>query len=203
MTQIYRKLTEAGVDKKDVEILWELAKERSFSEQELEEIGQNVGLNSEEVKKRIESLRSKNILLKDRVSILDQVKIWDSYYIVLIKAAIQPPVIGIDTKFPTGWAVKDYLSGLKEVQQEMGIDLIRHAYTLQGTEWDILLVISAQSQKEYVEFVNKVAKQGWISKVWSMIPGEYGDEWIFDPINTPDPKHILEEQTNLLKSRDE
>lgn len=203
MTQIYRKLTEAGVDKKDVEILWELAKERSFSEQELEEIGKNVGLNSEEVKKRIESLRNKRILLKDRVSILDQVKIWDGYYIALVKAAIQPPVIGIDTKFPTGWAVKDYLSGLKEIQQEMGIDLIRHVYTLQGTEWDILLVVSAKSQKEYVEYVNKIAKQGWISKVWSMIPGEYGDEWIFDPVNTPDPKHVLEEQTKLLKSRDE
>lgn len=130
MTQIYRKLTEAGVDKKDVEILWELAKERLFSDAEIEKIANSVGLTAQEVKERIETLRKKKILLKDRVSILDQVKIWDGYYIVLVKAAIQPPVIGMETRFPTGWAVEDYLAGLRQVEKEMKVDLIRHAYNL-------------------------------------------------------------------------
>lgn len=203
MAQIYRKLTEAGVDKKDVEILWELAKERPFSDGELAEIGKKVGLNPEEVKKRIGSLRSKKILLKDRVSILDQVKIWDGYYIALVKAAIQPPIIGMETRFPTGWVIKDYLVGLKKVEKEMGVDLIRHAYNLQGTEWDLLLIVSSRSQIEYVDFMGRVAKQGWISKGWSMTPVELGEDWVFDPVSSPRSEEIAESKKNVLTSKNE
>lgn len=141
MKSIYRKLTEAGVDKKDIEILSELAKERKFTAEEYKDIASKVGLSADQIKKRIAALSNKKILLKDRVSILDQVRIWDGYYIVLVKAAIQPPVIGMETKFPIAWQIKSYLAGLKQVEKEMKIDLIRHAYILQGTEWDLLLII--------------------------------------------------------------
>lgn len=189
------------MDKKDIEILAELAREKKFSDKDCQEIAQKVGLPPTAVKKRLEALRAKKILLKDNVSILDQVKIWDGYYIVLVKAAIQPPIIGMETRFPTGWVIKDYLMGLKKVEKEMGIDLIRHAYTMQGTEWDLLLVISARSQKEYVDFVGRVAKQGWFSKVWSMIPVELGEGWIFDPVSSPKPEEIVETTKKVLMSK--
>lgn len=201
MNSIYRKLTEAEVDKKDIEILSELAKEKKFSEKDYQEIAKKVKISPTEVKNRIDKLRQKKILLKDRVSILDQVRIWDGYYIVLIKAAIQPPVIGMETRFPTGWVIKDYLAGLKQVEKEMGIDLIRHAYILQGTEWDVMLIVSAKSQSEFTEFTSQVSKQGWISKVWSFTPVEWRSDWIFDPISSPKPEEIVEATKEVLTSK--
>lgn len=191
MKSIFRKLTEAELDKKDIKILFELSQEKKFNEDDYKSIAKKVGLDLIDVRKRLQVLRGKKILLKDRVSILDQVKIWDGYYIVLVKAAIQPPVIGMETKFPTGWAVADYISWLKQVEKEMGLNLIRHAYTLQGTEWDLLLVVSASSQKEFIAFIGVVAKQGWVLKVWSMTPGEFGQGWVFDPVASPDPEKVL------------
>lgn len=202
MKSIYRKLTEAGVDKKDIEILSELAKERKFTAQDYKDIALKVGLSADEVKKRIGGLSNKKLLLKDRVSILDQVRIWDGYYIVLVKAAIQPPVIGMETKFPTGWIIEDYLRGLGQVEKEMKVDMIRHAYNLQGTEWDILLILSSRSQKEYTDFMGRVAKQGWMSKGWSFTPVELGNKWIFDPISSPDPKKLIEATENIIKENE-
>jgi DNA-binding Lrp family transcriptional regulator len=201
MKSIYRKLTEAGVDKKDIEILSELAKEKKFTEIEYKDLASKVGLSIDEVKKRLEELKSKKILLKDRVSILDQVKIWDGYCIVLVKAAIQPPVIGMETKFPTGWHIGSYMKGLKQVEKEMKINLIRHAYVLQGTEWDIMLIVSAKSQKEMVDFFNKVAKQGWMSKGWSITPIEFGEDWVFDPISSPKPQEISQVKEDVLTDK--
>ncbi len=203
MASIYRKLTEASVDKKDVEIMWELAKEKEFSEQEYEALAKKVGIDATEAKNRIKSLREKKILLKDRVSILDQVKVWDGYYIVLVKAAIQPPVIGMETKFPVGWVTKDYLTGLKEVEKEMNIDIIRHAYILQGNEWDIMLVVSTKSQNQLVDFFTRASKQGWISKAWSFTPVEWKEEWIFDPIAAPNPKIIFQKEKTVLQDDNE
>lgn len=200
---IYRKLTEAEVDKKDIEILDYLSQEKKFTEKDYEEIGEKVGINPSEVKDRLNTLREKKILLKDNVSILDQLKIWDGYYIVLVKAAIQPPVIGIETKFPTGLQINNYIDGLKQVEKEMKINLIRHAYVLQGTEWDIILIVSAKSQNEYVEFVSKVAKQGWVSKTWSFTPVELGGDWIFDPISSPGPQNTNELKGNLLTDKND
>ena len=203
MTSIYRKLTEAGVDKKDIEILDVLASEKKFTEKDYQEIGKKVGVRSAEAKKRINALREKKILLKDNVSILDQVRIWDGYYIVQIKAAIQPPVIGMATKFPTGWVINDYLEGLRQVEKDMGVNMIRHAYSTQGTEWDLLLIVSAKSQKEYVEYFSRVAKQGWMSKGWSIIPVELGNRWVFDPVSSPDPKIVIESTEKVLKDAHE
>lgn len=200
---IYKKLNEASIDKKDVEILNALATEAKFTEEEYRAISEKVGLSVDELKKRLEVLKNKKILLKDRVSVLDQIRIWDGYYIVLIKAAIQPPVIGMETKFPTGWMVQNYTSELKKVEKEMKVDMIRHAYNLQGTDWDILLIVSATSQKEYVDFMGKLAKQGWMTKAWSMIPVELGEEWIFDPISAPNPAKIVEKNENILVEKDE
>jgi len=203
MASIYRKLTEAGVDKKDIEIMWELAKEKEFSEEEYTDLAKKVGIETEDAKKRIKKLRDKKILLKDRVSILNQVKVWDGYYIVLVKAAIQPPVIGMETKFPVGWVTKDYLNGLRQIEKEMKIDIVRHAYILQGIEWDIMLVVSAKSQNQLADFFTRVSKQGWVSKVWSFTPLEWREEWIFDPIAAPNPNVIIENNTSAIQDSNE
>jgi DNA-binding Lrp family transcriptional regulator len=185
--KVWRKALELGLDEKDARLLYALSRERKFGDDDIRAIAKDSGLIFSEVKERLEKLRAKKILLKDQVSILDQIRIWDGYYIALIKAAIKPPVIGMETKFPSGWALEDYLEGLQKVEKKLGLNLIRHAYALQGTEWDILLMASATSQAEFAEFLSQVARQGWVTKTWSFIPIEYGEKWIFDPVASPDP----------------
>lgn len=192
MPEIWRKAIEQELDEKDVRLLNILAKERKFSEEELEDFAKALKISVKEVKERLKVLRGKKILLKDKISIIDQLKIWDGYYIVLIKANISPPIVAPGFEFPTGWRIEKYLEKLKEAEKRLKLNLIRHAYCLQGTEWDILLIISAKSQKEYTLFMDEVAKQGWMSKLWSFTPMELGEQWIFDPIAVPEVEDFKE-----------
>jgi DNA-binding Lrp family transcriptional regulator len=198
MAKIWRKAIENELDEKDVELLNILADERKFTADEIKDFGKKLKISAQEVKKRIEALRKKKILLKDKVSVIDPMKIWDGYYIVLIKASIVPPIISEYVKFPTGWRIENYLERMKRVEKKMGIRILRQAYCMQGTEWDILLIVSALSQSDYVEFMDELAKEGWIAKVWSMIPVELGENWIFDPIAVP-PSEIFKERVKGIK----
>ena len=198
MAKIWRKAIEQELDEKDVELLNILADERSFTEDEIKNFSKKLKISVQEVKKRIETLRKKKVLVKDKVSVIDPMKIWDAYYIVLIKASIVPPIISEQIKFPTGWRIENYLEKLKRKEKEMGIEILRQAYCMQGTEWDILLIVSALSQSDYVEFMDELAKEGWMAKGWSMAPVELGDNWIFDPIAVP-PLKIFKERVQKIK----
>lgn len=200
MLEIWRKAIEKGLDEKDVELLNILAGERKFSQDEIKDFAKKLKVPPRETEKRLKTLRDKKILLKDKVSILDQIKIWDGYYIALIKATIAPPVIGPEFEFPTGWRIEKYIDKLEEAEKKLKINLIRHAYCLQGTEWDILLIVSAKSQNEFVRFGDEIAKQGWVAKVWSFIPVEFGEQWIFDPIACPTVKDFRE-RVNIIKNK--
>lgn len=201
MMEIWRKAIEHGLDEKNIELLNILAKERKFSEEELKDFAKKLKISLKEVKERLKELRDKKILLKDKISIIDQFKIWDGYYIVLIKATISLPIVGPGIEFPTGWRIEKYLERLREAEKKLKLNLIRQACCLQGTEWDLLLIVSAKSQKEYTLFMNEVAKQGWVSKLWSFIPFELGEEWIFDPIAVPSVKDFRERVKNIKIKR--
>jgi len=198
MPKIWRKAIEQELDEKDVELLNILAAERKFTEEEIKEFSEKLKISVQEVKKRIEVLRKKKILLEDKVSVIDPMKIWDGYYIVLVKAHLTPPIISEHVEFPTGWRVERYLERFKSREEEMGIEIIRQAYCLQGTEWDILLVISALSQSDFVEFFDKLAEEGWIDKAWSYIPVEFGENWIFDPMAVP-PVKVFRERVKKIE----
>lgn len=198
MAKIWRKAIEQGLDEKDVELLNLLAKERKFTEAEIKDFSKKLKIAIPEIKKRIGTLRRKKILTQDKVSIIDPMKIWDAYYVVLIKASIVPPIISKEVDFPTGWRIENYLERLKRREKEMGIEILRQAYCMQGTEWDILLIVSALSQPDYVEFMDELAKEGWIAKGWSMAPVELGDNWIFDPIAVPSKK-IFKERVQKIQ----
>lgn len=198
MAKIWRKAIENEIDEKDVVLLNILAKERKFTEDEIKEFAKKLKISEKEVKKRIEILRKKKILLKDKVSVIDPMRVWDAYYIVLIKASIVPPIISEYVKFPTGWRIESYLERLRRMEKKMGIRILRQAYCMQGTEWDILLIVSALSQSDYVEFMGEIAKEGWMAKGWSFIPVELGGNWIFDPIAVP-PLKIFKERVQKIK----
>lgn len=63
------------------------------------------------------------------------------------------------------------------------------------------MIVSAKSQKEYVEFMGKAAKQGWFVKGWSMIPVELGEKWVFDPVSSPNPEEITEASEKVLADK--
>ena len=199
MPKIWRKAIENELDEKDVELLNILAAERKFGEDEVKSFAQKLKISIPEVKKRISVLKKKKIVLQDKVSIIDPMKIWDGYYIVLIKSHLVPPIISEEIKFPTGWRIENYIERLQKREKEMDVKVVRQAYCLQGTEWDILLIISALSQTDYVEFMDKLTREGWIERVWSYIPGEFGENWIFDPIEVPSPKIFRERVKNVIK----
>lgn len=188
MPKIWRKAIEQELDEKDVELLNILAAERKFEEDEIKYFAKKLKISTQKIKKRIEILKKKKIILQDNVSIIDPLKIWDSYYIMLVKASVVPPIISKDIEFPTGWRIETYLQRLKRREKEMGIKMIRQAYCLQGTEWDILLILSVPSQDEFVEYFDGLAKEGWMVKGWSFTPIELGENWIFDPIEVPSMK---------------
>jgi len=198
MAKIWRKAIENELDEKDVELLNILAEERKFTDDEIKDFSAKLKISTQELKKRIEVLRKKKILVEEKVSMIDPMKIWDAYYIVLIKASIVPPIISKEIKFPTGWRIENYLERLKRREKEMGIEILRQAYCMQGTEWDILLIVSALSQSDYVEFMDELAKEGWIAKGWSMSPVELGNNWIFDPIAVP-PLKIFKERVQKIR----
>jgi len=198
MPKIWRKAIENELDEKDVELLNILADERKFTEDEIKDFSKKLKISTKEIKQRIEVLKKKKILLEEKVSVIDPMKIWDGYYIVLVKAHLTPPIISEHVEFPTGWQVERYLERFKSREKEMGIEIIRQAYCLQGTEWDILLVVSALSQSDFVEFFDKLAKEGWIDKAWSYIPVEFGENWIFDPMAVP-PVKVFRERVRKIK----
>ena len=198
MAKIWRKAIENELDKKDIELLNILALERKFTKEEVDEFAKELKVSKEEVRKRIKALKDKKILIEEKVGIIDPMMIWDGYYIMLIKSSIIPPLISKDIQFPTGWRIETYLERLKRREKEMGLRIIRQAYCLQGTEWDILLIISAPSQDEFVEFFDGLVKEGWIKKGWSLIPVELGKNWIFDPIEVP-PVSLFKERVGKIK----
>ena len=198
MPKIWRKAIENELDEKDIELLNILAEERKFEEGEIKNFAKKLKISIQEVKKKIETLKKKKIMLKDKVSVIDPMRVWDGYYIVLIKASLVPPIISENVKFPTGWRIENYLERIKRREKETGIKIVRQAYCTQGTEWDLLLIVSALSQSEYVEFFDGLAKEGWISKGWSFTPVELGENWTFDPIEVP-PVKIFKERVKKIK----
>jgi len=201
MPKIWRKAIENELDEKDIKLLNILAKERKFTEDEIINFSKKLKISVEEIKKRINILKKKKILLEEKTSVIDPMKVWDGYYIMLIKASIVPPIISKEIKFPTGWRIENYLERFKRKEKEMGIKIIRQAYCLQGTEWDILLIISAPSQDDFVHFFDEVAKEGWMRKGWSFTPVELGGNWVFDPIEVPSVKTFRERVKKIRVKR--
>lgn len=197
MPKIWRKAIEEELDEKDVELLNILAGERKFSQDEIQNFAKKLKTTTKEVEKKLKTLRDKKILLKDKISIIDQIKIWDGYYIVLVKVHLVPPIISSGVELPTGWRIERYIKKIKDTEKKMKINIVRHAYCLQGTEWDILLITSAKSQEELANFLDLLAKQGWIEKVWSFTPIEFGGQWIFDPVAIPSVKDFKETVRNI------
>jgi len=180
---LWKKIIKEKIDEIDLKIMSLLISGRDLSEQEINGIAKKLKIDPHEVRDRISILRKKGILLKTSSALIDPIKLWDEYLIVFIKANLSPPVVGVEIDYPRGWT--EVVERLIETEKRMGISIVRQAYALQGTEWDLLLILTTQDLNEYQEFGENLIKQGWIEKIWSIRPFELKGKWVFDPVEVP------------------
>lgn len=180
---LWKKVIEEKVDDTDLRILNLLIIGRELADGEIKELAKKLRMDPNKLKDRIAILREKGILLKTNSALVDPIKLWDEYLIVFIKAHLSPPVVGVEINYPRGWT--EIIDRMEETQKKLRIDIVRQAYTLQGTEWDLLLIITAQDLREYQEFAENLIKQGWVEKMWSFRPLELKGRWFFDPTKAP------------------
>ena len=201
-SKTWYKAIDNKLDKKDIELLNLLIKERELHPEELKKFSQELEISVEDVKKRIDTLKKKNIILKTNSAIINSVKIWNNYVFVLVKATLKPPVVGMDIEYPTGWS--DMIKRIKKFQKENNIDIIRAVYGLHGIDgYDLLLVLSFNDADSFVEMFEVLNKEGWIIKAESFRPIEYKDLYIFDPVNVPKPEEFDREVSEQLKAFEE
>lgn len=178
----------------DIQILWGMLKGKSY-----EVLGKELGVSKGTVINRVKTLEEKRVIVngKRQVPIIDPVKIYNNVMITLIKlhlAAAYPPAAPYVPAYgpspvPPAWLT--VIDKLREASPDFE-RLVRFAFTLIGTEWDVALLITTQSMHEYTKFMNELqAKTGLIDKVWGFRVIETA-AYYFDPINIPDPQDIKE-----------
>lgn len=124
--EFWHRVIEEGLDEEDVKILVVLGNELQFHENDSKEIAKKCKLDVDDVKKRIGKLRDKRIILKDRISVIDPIKVWNHYFIARIKARLAPPVVGMKLKYPTGWT--EIIERINAAQKQVGVNLLRSAF---------------------------------------------------------------------------
>ena len=183
MSKIWERAIELNLDEKDVRLLNAIVKDAGFSKEEINLLAKKVGTTANDIKKRLYNLKDKKIILKERISSLDPVRLWDLYLISLVKSKIAPPIIGRGIEYPVGWV--DIIRNIKKAQKDLNLSIVRQAFALYGTEWDIMIIFSVNDLNDHQRFMEYLAKQGWIDKVQSLQPAKLNEEWIFDPIASP------------------
>ncbi len=201
-SKTWYKAIDNKLDKKDIELLNLLISERKLHPEEIKEFSQRLEISVEDVKKRIETLKEKNIILKTNSAVINSVKIWNNYIFVLVKASLKPPVVGMDVEYPTGWS--DMVKRIIKFQKERKVDIIRAVYGLHGIDgYDLLLVLTFNDADSFVEMFEILNKEGWIIKAESFRPIEYKDLYIFDPIAVPKPEEFDHSIIEQLKAFEE
>ncbi len=156
----------------------------------VEAVQERTGLPREKVEGVLKKLKERGIL-REVSGIFDPLRVYDEVFISLIKAAVRPPVVGVPINYPTGWDPRPYIERIKEAEKKLGIDIVRAVFTLQGTYWDLLLLVYPRNFEEFTLFCSELAKQGWIDMIQSFRLIDVG-EWLWDPAKAPSEKDYEE-----------
>jgi len=157
---------------------------------------EGIKVTEEEVLEKIKKMIDSGVI-KEITPVVDQLKIWNHMYFVLVKVSLALPVVGIDLEYPTGWEkMEEFIFRL--VDDEKLRKLIRGIFPLQGTEWDLLLVITANDMQDLREICEHITRGGFVEKIWSFEPVK-GAKYYFDPIGLPS-KEDMENWIKDLKS---
>jgi len=198
-SKIWYKAIDNNLDRKDVELLNILVKEKNFTDNEIGQFSKQLKISTEEVRKRIVILKKKNIILKTNSSVINSVKVWNNYVYVFVKASLKPPVIGMDIEYPTGWS--DMMKRIMKFQKQKKVDMLRVVHGLHGIGgWDLLFILTYNRTDALVELFELLNKEGWITSAESFSPQEYKELYIFDPISVPTPEEFDVEVVDRLRT---
>lgn len=197
--KIPKRIIENEIEVKDVEILNKLTDAeffREFEEEIVRKLAVECVISVEEAETRFKTLKEKEIV-KGFSAQVDQLKIWDYKVFTFVKVSLSPPLLEEDIagKYPTSWV--DIGNILREFVEEddLAKKILREAYTLVGTEWDLLLVTNTNDLSEWREMIERLIRKGFVSMAWSVLPME-GAPYIYRPISCPpveEVKSALEE----------
>lgn len=203
--KIPRKLIEKEIDVKDVEILNKLTNPKFLGEFEgeiVQKLAKECKIAVEEAKQRVKALKDKGVI-HNFSAVVDQLKVWDNMIFTFVKVSLSPPLIeeSMAEKYPTGWVeigkvLEDFIEN-----DDTAKKILREAYTLIGTEWDLLMITSTNDLNEHREMFERLTRKGFISMARSMFPIE-GAPYIYRPISCPpveEVKRALEEIKKRLE----
>lgn len=197
--KIPKRIIGEGIEAKDIEILNRLTDPEFFGEFEGEivrKLAKECEISVEEAEERIKALKEKEIV-KGFSALVDQLKIWDNKLFTFVKVSLAPPLVeeSIAGRYPTSWVeVGNILREFVE-EDEIAKKILREAYTLIGTEWDVLIVTTTNDLGEWREMIERLIGKGFVSMAWSVTPME-GVPYVFRPISCPpveEVKSALEE----------
>ena len=194
---LWSKPFEYGLNEIDVKILNVLCTDLKFLKPDFTNISKRTGMTPTEVRRKIKELKNKKIILKERISLIDILKVWDLYLFTFVKTKLETPVEGLEIKTPIGWT--GIMRALIAARNKFDTNTIRQAFTLHGTEWDLFLLRSLNNQVDAEEFLEFIVEEGWVEAGWSGRPSE-GTRYIFDPIGVPNIKEYKEKVETPLKS---
>ena len=185
---LWFRILESGMDKTDIKIVEKLmqnqtALQRALIETASRELSKELNLDPREIKRRIEKLMKAEIF-RNFAPIIDPMKIWNYVYFIFVKADLSPPLIGVPIEYPSSWS--DLIERIKELRKKSDLarTMIRYAFPLQGTEWDILLLVTTNERENLLKLCNEIVGSKFVEKIWSFSPVE-GAGYVYEPIVVP------------------
>lgn len=189
-----RLLEDNLLDSKDYRILHGLCEGKTYKE-----IAEYAGVSEKVVNDRIRFMEESKVLLRRSSPLIDLMRVWNHVYLAQVKVALSSPVRIAGVSAPPAWDV--IIDKFKEcVGPERFNSLVRFAFVPFGTEYDLVLLVTAQSLDEYSKFFADLQKSANIERVW-------GTEAVplagmqFNPVGIPDPKEVETSIKELLNSK--
>jgi DNA-binding Lrp family transcriptional regulator len=191
----FRILEEGKVDLTDIRILQALIEGSRITD-----VASRVGVAEKTVANRLEAMEKNGIILKKQCPVVDILRLYNYVFVAYVKVHLSAAIPEAATRGvamsgtavpytppPPSW--HEVLDAIRKNDEALFKKIVRYAFVTMGTEWDVMLVISTQSIKEYAEFFSKLQKKGFIEKVEGhTIVSSAG--YYYDPISVPDPDEI-------------
>jgi len=191
----FRLIEDNSLSIEDVIILRGLCDGKTYKQ-----IAEEAGVSEKVVNDRISSMEQQQILIKRSVPLIDISKIWNHIYMGQIKLQLATPVRLAGVSAPPAW--KEILRKIKENPRVSPLfnKLVRMAFIPFGTEYDVILIVTAQSLDEYSTFFEELQKEHNIERVWGAEAVPLGGLH-FSPVYVPDIEEIEKSLDAMLESR--
>ncbi len=202
----FKIMEEGKLDLTDLSILKKLLEGKT-----IKQVSKELQIVEKTVSNRLDSMERNHLLVKRQAPIVDILQLYNYLFITYVKihlsAAIPEittgtrptPIPGAtvrSTPPPPSWL--EMLTAIENTDKELFQKLVRYAFVVMGTEWDLVLIMSTQSIEEYTKFFSQLQSKGFIEKVEGHTVVTYAG-YHYDPIAVPDPEEVVEGLKHVQK----